>query len=85
MRILHVFKTEEELKTFVRYNVDHCLTFSGKSMEVSNNSCKIMFRVIANEQDFMKICGYEIGCVVWHYTPEENIKKFVQTRIRYKE
>lgn len=83
MRILHVFKTQEQMKTFIHENVQHVCQYNQKNEKISDGKTDIILRVIATEQDYMKIAGYRLSCVFWHYTPEPNIKSYVQSIIRY--
>lgn len=83
MRILHVFKTHEQMKMFIHDNVQHVCNYKQVNESISGGDTTIYFRVIATEQDYMKIAVYELSCVFWHYTPEANIKAYVQSRIRY--
>jgi hypothetical protein len=83
MRILHVFNNHENMQWFIRNNVDHYMTLKDKELTLQSPSGVLMFRVISNMKDCMNIAGHEISCAIWHYPADEDIRKYVLSRIRY--
>ena len=82
MNILQIFRTQEDLHWFLKLNVNHCVTLNVMAAQLESPTAVIAFKVIANMQDCMKIAGMEFGCVLWHYCPAKEVKRFVQSRIR---
>jgi len=83
VRIIHVFNNYENMQWFIRNNADHCMKLKDKELTLESSTSKVMFRVIANMKDCMYIAGYEISCAIWHYPADEDVRKFVQSRVRY--
>lgn len=83
MRVLHVFNNHENMHWFIINNVDHCLKAREKELTLDSPSGSVLFRVVANMQDCMRIAGYEVSCVIWHYPADSEVKGYVQSRIRY--
>lgn len=83
IRALCVFGTQERMQRHIdtMFYV-HSATFDRKNMRLIAGDLHIYYRVVKDMEDVMQIAGMDFQLVEWHYTPSDEVRNWVMSRVR---
>lgn len=85
INILHVFDNHKKMMTYITDTIMQTVEaaeFNLKSCTMTLGNLHVMFVVIANEEDYMRIAGGEFHMVHYHYNAEDSVRRYILSRVR---